>query len=142
LRAGTYGRSGAVYAARKEYNEAPRVSFSHKSRVESEGLSRDLADDILRAFRRRGLAVHLDKPIREKIIRRRQEYVPAVLRFNAVPAKVLVELCNLSNEKDRRLLQTRVQRQKMAEAIVEGLLGYYGVEPRPAETLHVAEAAR
>jgi N-acetylmuramoyl-L-alanine amidase len=142
LRAGTYSRTGAVYASRKEYKEAPSVSFSHKSRVESEGLSRDLADDILRAFGRRGLEVHPDKPIREKIIRRRQQYVPAVLRYNAVPAKVLIELCNLSNDQDRRLLQTRAHRQKMAEAIVEGLLGYYGVDQRQVETLHVAEAAR
>ncbi len=142
LRAGTYGRSGAVYASRKEYKEAPKVSYSAKNRVQSEGLSRDLADDLLRAFRRRGLAIHKDKPIREKIIRRRQQYVPAVLRYNAVPAKVLLELCNLSNEKDRRLLQTRVQRQKMAQAVVEGLLGYYGEPRRELETLQVAEAAR
>ncbi len=142
LRGGTYGRSGPVYAARKEYKEAPKVSFSSHSRVQSEGLSRDLADDLLRAFRRHKLAVHKDKPIREKIIRRRQQYVPAVLRYNAVPAKVLLELCNLSNEKDRRLLQTRAQRQKMAQAVVEGLLAYYGVPQRELETLRVAEAAR
>ena len=142
LRAGTYGRSGPVYASRKEYKEAPKVSFSSRSRVESEGLSRDLADDLLRSFRRHRLAVHKDKPIREKIIRRRQQYVPAVLRYNAVPAKVLLELCNLSNDRDRRLLQTRAQRQKMAQAVVEGLLAYYGVQQRELQTSRVAEAAR
>ena len=142
LRAGTAGRSGSVYKARKEYRESPRVSFSSKNRVQSEGLSRDLADDLLRAFRRKGLEIHKDKPIREKIIRRRKQYVPAVLRYNAVPAKVLLELCNLSNEQDRKLLQTREQRQKMAEAIVDGLLSYYGVPERgPGSGDRVAKAA-
>jgi len=43
-----------------------------------------------------------------------------------VPAKMLLEVCNLNNEQDRKLLQTRAYRQKVSEAIVQGLLAYYG----------------
>jgi N-acetylmuramoyl-L-alanine amidase len=126
LRGGTFGRSGPDYAARREYREKPRVSFSWQERVKSEGLSRDLANQIVRAFRGRGLPVHPFKPVREKIIRRHSEYVPAVLRYNEVPAKVLVEVCNLANPQDREAIQTRHHREEIAEAVVEGLLAYYG----------------
>ena len=126
LRSGTYGKSGAVYASRKEVREQPRVTFPHQQRVRSEGLSRQLANDLIQAFHREGLAVHDYKPVREKIIRKRRAWVPAVLRYNGVPAKVLLEVCNLANREDRRLLQTREHRQRVAEVIFRGLLDYYG----------------
>ena len=44
-----------------------------------------------------------------------------------IPAKVLLEVCNLSNDQDRRLIKTRAYRQRVAEAIVNGILSYYGV---------------
>ncbi len=125
-RTGSFGKSGRVYTARREVREKPRVSYSSRDRVKSEGLSRDLAGHILDAFRSEKLAVHPDKPIRGKIIRGRRQYVPAVIRFNAVPSKVLVEVCNLANSSDRKLLQTQEFRQQVAEAIVRGILGYYG----------------
>jgi N-acetylmuramoyl-L-alanine amidase len=67
--------------------------------------------------------------------------VPAVIRYNAVPAKVLVEICNLNNEEDRRQLQTREFRQKVAEAVVAALLDYYGEQPAPGST-ETARASR
>lgn len=140
LRQGSFGKSGGAYQARAEVREQPRVSFSWQSRVQSEGLSRDLADRIIDGFRAQGLPIHPFKPVREKIIRRRSEYVPAVLRYNEVPAKVLVEVCNLANDQDRKLLLTRSHRQKMAEAIVSGLLSYYGYEDQ-IERLQVAAAS-
>ena len=48
------------------------------------------------------------------------------MRYNTVPAKVLVEVCNLANPEDRRLIQTQQHRQRVAEAIVRGILSYYG----------------
>ncbi len=125
-RGGTYGKTGSVYASRREVRERPRVSFSRRELVKSEGLSRDLAQQILEAFVELGLTVHQDKPIRERIIRQRRAWVPAVLRYNAVPAQVLLEVCNLANAEDRKLIQTRSYRQKVAEAIVRGILDYYG----------------
>lgn len=130
MRGGTFGKSGTLYAARTEYREQPQVSFSWQSRVQSEGLSRDLARHLIAGFEHRKLPVHPDKPVRELIIRRRSMYVPAVLRYNAVPAKVLLEVCNLANGADRAAVQTAAHRQTMAEAIVEGLLSYYGYQDR------------
>ncbi len=141
MRKGTFGRSGAVYAARSEFRERPQVSFSFNSRVESEGLSRDLARHLISAFRGQDLPVHPYDPIREKIIRRRSQYVPAVLRYNEVPAKVLVEVINLANEADRRLVQTRRHRQAIAEAIAEGLLAYYADNGKAGEQPNKVAAA-
>jgi N-acetylmuramoyl-L-alanine amidase len=123
---GRYGKSGAVYTSRKEVQESPQVSFPREQRVESEGLSRELAKEIIAAFHAGGLPVHPFKPVRDRIIRNKSEWVPAVLRYNAVPAKMLLEVCNLANDEDRRLVQTRAYRQKVSEAIVQGLLAYYG----------------
>ena len=62
----------------------------------------------------------------DRIVRGRRPWVPAVLKYNTVPARTLFEVCNLNNPQDRALLQTRAYRQKVAEAVVQGILGYYG----------------
>lgn len=134
-RTGSFGKSGGVYTARREVREKPRVSYSTGDRVRSEGLSRDLAGHILDSFRSADLAVHPDKPVRGKIIRGRRQYVPAVIRFNAIPSKVLVEVCNLANRQDRKLIQTQEFRQRVAESIVRGILGYYGQEQGASDLL-------
>jgi len=121
-----YGKSGPVYTLRKEVQENPRVSFPMEARVESEGLSRELAKQVIAAITGLGLPVHPFSPVRDKIIRDKRVWVPAVLRYNSVPAKMLLEVCNLNNEQDRKLLQTRAYRQKVSEAVVQGLLAYYG----------------
>ncbi len=122
-----YGKTGAPYTSRREVRSEPRVSFTRNERTTSKGLSRDLAEHMLASFRSSDLAIHHNGPIRDRIVRGRRAYVPAQLRFNRVPAKILLEVCNLGNEQDRRLIKTRVYRQRVAEAIVEGLLSYYGV---------------
>lgn len=127
-RDGSYGKSGAVYTSRKEVQEDQHVSFPMQQRVESEGLSRELAKEVIAAFHSDGLPVHPFKPVRDKIIRNKSAWVPAVLRYNSVPAKMLLEVCNLANDEDRRLVQTRAWRQKVSEAVVKGLLAYYGEE--------------
>src|SRR5262249_47455189 len=38
MRDESYGKTGAVYAARREFQESPRVSFPWEERVKSEGL--------------------------------------------------------------------------------------------------------
>ncbi len=122
----SYGKAGPVYTARREVQESPRVTFPLQQRRESEGLSRELAKQIIASFHEGGLPVHPFKPVRDQIIRNQSEWVPAVLRYNTTPAKILLEVCNLANEEDRRLVQTRAYRQKVAEAIVRGILAYYG----------------
>ena len=51
---------------------------------------------------------------------------------------MLVEVCNLNNPDDRRLLQTRRYREKVAEALVAALVEFYGGkygDPRHREVL-------
>jgi N-acetylmuramoyl-L-alanine amidase len=133
LTGGRSSQSGEVYSARAEVRERPAVEFSLRERQQSEGLSREMANLTVAAFRSRDLPVHPYKPVRERIIRqRRREFVPAVLRYNAIPAKMLVEVCNLANEQDRRLIQTRAFRQNVADAVVAGILAYYGEDRQPA----------
>jgi N-acetylmuramoyl-L-alanine amidase len=126
MRDDSYGKSGSIYEARQEFRENPRVEFPWGQRVESEGLSRQLAKQVIGAFEEGDLPVHPFTPVRDHIIRSRSEWVPAVLRYNSVPAKMLLEVCNLNNDLDRKLLQTRAYRQQVAEAVVQGLLAYYG----------------
>ena len=141
LTAGRSSRSGTVYTSRAEVRAHPTVELSLRERQQSEGLSRELATRTIAAFRGRGLPVHPYKPVRERIIRQRSEFVPAVLRYNTIPAKMLVEVCNLANGEDRRLIQTRTFRQQVAEAVVAGILGYYGEDtPPPAGGVQVATA--
>ncbi len=123
---GSFRKSGEVFSARAEVRERPEVRFSLKERQRSEGLSRELAERIIAEFRQASLDVHPFKPVRDRIYRGRRAWVPAVLRYNAVPAKLLLEVCNLANPADRKLLQTREFRERIAQAVVRGLLAYFG----------------
>ena len=122
---GSFGKSGSVYQARREYREGPRVSFSRRERLEAEGVSRQLAEKIVGALQRDSLPVHPYNPIRENVIRGGRKWVPAVIRYNRIPARVLLEVCNLNNEEDRSLLQTRRYREKVARSVVEALTAFY-----------------
>jgi N-acetylmuramoyl-L-alanine amidase len=128
--AGSYGKKGEPYASRREVREAPRVSFSRRERIEAEGISRDLAEHIVASFRSSGLPLHAFEPIRRNVIRGGREWVPAILRYNRIPARVLVEVCNLNNPEDRDLLRTRAYRETVAGALVEALIDFYGGKAR------------
>jgi len=123
---GSFGKSGAVYASRREVREEPRVSFSRRDRIEAEGLSRDFAEKIVAAFRAAELPLHPFQPIRRNVIRGGREWVPAVLRYNRIPARVLVEVGNLNNSEDRKLLSARSFRDRVARALVSALIDFYG----------------
>jgi N-acetylmuramoyl-L-alanine amidase len=137
---GTFVRNSSEYSSRREVREQPQRTASQRDLQQSEGLSRQLAQSVLEAFRAEGLALHPFKPVRERVVRGRRPWVPAVLRYNTVPAKVLLEICNLNNGADRALIRTRAFRQKVAEAIASGILAYYG-EDAPAPALRLAKSA-
>ena len=80
-----------------------------------------LAHAVVASFEDEGLPVQPYQPVRDRIIRGSQRFVPAVLRGNQVPSKVLVEMVNLSNREDAALLASARGRQRMAEAILRGL---------------------
>ena len=133
---GSYEKSEQVYLARAEVRESPVVRHSEKESLTSEGLSRDLAESIIDAFDEEGLKVHPFNPVRDNVVRNGREWVPAVIRYNLIPTRVLLEICNLGNDKDRALMKTKKYRQRVAEAIYQGLVNYYNdredVRPAPA----------
>jgi N-acetylmuramoyl-L-alanine amidase len=122
----TFQKRGAVYTSRSEVREAPRVSFSRRERIKAEGVSRDLAENIVRTFRAAGLPLHAFQPVRRNVIRGGREWVPAILRYNRIPARVLIEVCNLNNPEDRSLLVTRSYRDRVAQTLVSALTAFYG----------------
>jgi len=136
---GTYGKSGEPYDSRREVREAPRVSFSRNERLQSEGMSRDFAERIVLAFRGAGLPLHDFQPIRRNVIRSGQEWVPAILRYNRIPTRVLVEVCNLNNPDDRKLLLSSSFRERVARALVSALVDFYG--GKGTETVTAASSA-
>src|SRR5262249_52750872 len=123
---GSFAKSGAVYASRREVKEAPTVSFSRKERMQAEGLSRDLAQKIVAAFRAANLPLHAFQPIRRNVIRGGHEWVPAILRYNRIPARALIEVGNLNNSEDRKLLATRAFLDRVARALVSAFVHFYG----------------
>ena len=125
FRRGRYGASGRSYRRYREVREQQYVSFSRSQRLRSQGLSRKFAGNILAAFRDGDLAIHADKPIRDHIVRKGRSWVPAVIRGNQVPTKVLLEVANIGNTKDARLLKSHDHRDRIADALLASLLSYY-----------------
>lgn len=123
---GSFTRSEDVYLARSEVKESPTVSQTRKEALHAEGLSKELAEALLESFARSNLKVHPFNPVRENVFRGGREWVPAIIRYNKVPTRLLLEICNLANEDDRKLIKTAKYRQDVAGAIYEGLAGYFG----------------
>jgi N-acetylmuramoyl-L-alanine amidase len=131
---GAYQKTGDIYLARAEVRESPVVRHSEKESLAAEGLSRDLAESIVDAFESKGLKVHPFNPIRDNVVRNGREWVPAVIRYNVVPTRLLLEVCNLGNEKDRKLMTTKAYRQKVADAVVAGLRSFFDEDEQEAAT--------
>jgi N-acetylmuramoyl-L-alanine amidase len=128
-RGGSYRHNGSSYKKYKEVRESPTLKFSSQDRLRSEAVSRKLADSLIKSLRHYGLPIQKHKPVRDRIIRGKRTYVPAVIRANSIPAKVLVELVNIGNKQDARLLAKAARRQQMADALLDGLFGYFGEKP-------------
>lgn len=122
---GSYEKRGAVYLARAEVRERPIIRHTERESLEAEGLSRDLGESVIGAFQDAQLPVHAFNPVRDNVMRDGQEWVPAVIRYNMVPTRLLLEVCNLGNRRDRDLMKTKKFRQSVAEAIYRGLVDFY-----------------
>jgi N-acetylmuramoyl-L-alanine amidase len=122
---GSYSKSERVYLARAEVRESPTVTQSEKEALTAEGLSRDLAESILDSISKTGLKVHPFNPVRDNVVRNGREWVPAVIRYNKVPTRLLLEVCNLGNGSDLGLMKTRRYRQSLAESIYSGIVDFF-----------------
>jgi len=126
----THGFSSKTYTRFAEVREEQYVTLSSKERIRSEAVSQKLAEEIVRAFHVGKLPIQPYQPVRNRIIRGRSTFVPAVLRGNTVPTKVLVEMVNLSNASDAALLASARERERLAEALFQSLLVHYRAENR------------
>ena len=96
-------------------------------RRRDEALSRNFAITLLEELGKKRIRRHKEgDPIRN-VIRQSGgvEYVPAVLRNNMIPTKVLVETANMTNHTDCTRLADPEWRQWFAEAYVNALKAYY-----------------
>lgn len=125
---GSFGKSGDIYLTRAEVREQPKVTLSRDEALLAEGLSRDLAQSIVASFQNNALKVHPFGPVRDNVIRSGKEWVPAVIRHNQIPTRLLLEVCNLGNPKDRELIKTQKYRQDLAQAIYEGIVSFYATQ--------------
>jgi N-acetylmuramoyl-L-alanine amidase len=139
---GTYRKNGDVYLARSEVRESPSVTQSEEDALRAEGLSTDLAEAIVDSFQERGLNVHAYDPIRDNVVRDGREWVPAVIRYNKVPTRLLLEICNLGNPSDRKLIRTFQYRQELALAIRKGIVSYFEQQAGEAPGPELAAASR
>ncbi len=128
---GSYRKSEQVYLTRAEVREHPVVRHSEVESLAAEGLSRDLAESMMESFSVSQLQVHPFNPIRDNVVREGREWVPAIIRYNLVPTRLLLEVCNLGNRKDRALMKTRKYRQQVAEAAYRGLVSFFADQQAP-----------
>lgn len=124
-RRGRYGNGNGVYGQHREVRQEAFVSFTRRERLQSEGLSRDFASHLVRAFRHDSIRMHPYQPVRDHVVRRGRAWVPAVIRCARVPAKVLLEVGNLNNDQDRALLCKPEFREAIARAFVDAVRSYY-----------------
>jgi N-acetylmuramoyl-L-alanine amidase len=132
---GTFQKKGDIYLAREEVREQPKVTHSRQDALAAEGLSRELAESVIASFEDKGLRVHPFEPVRDNVVRRGSEWVPAVIKYNEVPTRLLLEICNLGNRKDRDLVTTKKYRQQIAEAIYRGIADFYSAHDDARRTV-------
>lgn len=118
-------RSGGIYDRTKEVCDVGSIKMSYAQRISSEGYSMDLADELLASLKRHGVETLSYHPVRDRVTRGRREYVPAVIRHNPVPTKLLLEVANLKNYRDCRSLMNPEYRERVAKAYVDALRHYY-----------------
>lgn len=119
---------GAIYARYEECVQQREASSTAAERRRDEALSRNFAEDLMRALGKRRIRRHLEGDwIRSQI---RQDggvvYLPAVLRNTQIPTKILIEMANITNSTDCERLADPQWRQDFAEAYVDALKTYFG----------------
>jgi N-acetylmuramoyl-L-alanine amidase len=115
----TVGRSDIKGFAEYRAHPTIRLGSDFKARVEAS--SRHMAGAIVASLDRNGIAIHENEPVRDRVLRGRRGWVPAVLRYTAAQNAVLVECSNLANPDDRALMLEREWRERFARAVVEGI---------------------
>jgi N-acetylmuramoyl-L-alanine amidase len=123
VRSRAFGVVKSVYTKRKEYTR--RVTFNKNDNQRSEKYSKELGQTLIHSFRDAKWVTHHNNTVRGYIIRRGKKSLPAILRYSKIPTSILVEVANLNNAQDRRLVLDYRNRQKIADAMVNGLESHF-----------------
>jgi N-acetylmuramoyl-L-alanine amidase len=117
----------AVYAKYSEVKEKRTFSSTTKERKRDEALSRNFAQSVLTALPKHRIKRHAPgDPIRNVIWRNGgKAIIPAVLRNNEIPTKVLIETANLTNDTDCKWVSQPWWRDQFADAYVAALKDYF-----------------
>jgi N-acetylmuramoyl-L-alanine amidase len=116
---------GKAYNKFQEYKSQRKIRFSRRDRLKSEGYSREFGKILLQTLRRESIPLHPDKPMREYVYRKRAKWLPAIIRYNQVTTKILVEVVNLKNRKDVKRIRDEDFREKFARSFVKAVVEYY-----------------
>jgi len=131
----TYVKS---YSKFSRYAEASGNDFKMTRPVMQQAQARStrLAENYIKQIRKSGLRVHPHRPVRSLIYRNpHKPFVPAVLNYNRIPTRILVEACNLNNQDDQDLLKQPSYRQELADAFVAAVYQTYGASPTATGSL-------
>ncbi|MGA1559289.1 MAG: N-acetylmuramoyl-L-alanine amidase family protein [bacterium] len=123
VRSRAFGIVKSVYTKRDEYTR--RVTFNAGDNKLSEKYSKDLGETLIDSFRDAKWITHRSNAVRGYYIRGGKKSLPAILRYSKIPTSVLVEVANLNNSKDRKLILDSRNRQKIAHAMVNGLESHF-----------------
>ena len=123
VRSRAFGIVKSVYTKRDEYTR--RVTFNAGDNKLSEKFSKDLGETLIDSFRDAKWITHRSNAVRGYYIRGGKKSLPAILRYSKIPTSVLVEVANLNNSKDRKLILDSRNRQKIAHAMVNGLESHF-----------------
>ena len=104
-----------------EYRNHPTIRLGPEFKARVEASSRHLAVNILTSLADNDVAVHPYEPVRDRVLRGRRSWVPAVLRYTAAQNAVLLEVCNMANPEDRAELLRAEWRERFARAVVQGM---------------------
>lgn len=120
-----WSAKGEFFAKFQESKNANNFSLSKKELEKSEGLSLQFTKSLEKSFKKNNLKLHPYQPTRDHVVRNKKAWVPAVLKYNLIPCSILIEICNINNQEDAKLLRDPVFRQKIANAYIEALILYY-----------------
>jgi N-acetylmuramoyl-L-alanine amidase len=104
-----------------EYKNNPTVRLDDEFKARAEASSRRLARHLLSAIGEEGLAVHPYEPIRDRVLRGKRSWVPAVLRYSLAQNAVLLECSNMANVEDRSQMLDAEWRERFARSVVAGM---------------------
>ena len=127
LRRGEERQTAAVYARYEEGRGYNTFRSNHSDLLRDEALSRNFANVVMEQLGEHRIKRHdHGDPIRSQIRRSANSvWVPAVLRNNDVPTKILLETANLTNATDRARLSDPWWREQFAVAYVNALRAYF-----------------